>query len=84
MGRTSLLAMSRRPHPRFRLGPRRPGLRAETGELALVEASPEEHRELSRMAALPGKTWNPPALSGRLLLVRNNRQAVCYELPVEG
>ena len=30
-----------------------------------------------------GKTWNQPALAGRYLLVRNNRQAACYELPVE-
>ena len=53
----------------------------ERGDLFLVEANPAEHRELSRLSALHGKTWNPPALSGNLLLVRNNQEAVCYELP---
>jgi outer membrane protein assembly factor BamB len=57
-------------------------IQAESGELVLVEANPERHRELARFSALGGKTWNPPALSGRLLLVRNNREAACYRLPV--
>jgi outer membrane protein assembly factor BamB len=58
-------------------------IQAENGDVVLVEATPEEHRELARLAALPGKTWNPPALAGRYLLVRNNREAACYELPIE-
>jgi outer membrane protein assembly factor BamB len=58
-------------------------IQAENGEVVLVEATPERHRELARLSALDGKTWNPPALSGRLLLVRNNREAACYRLPVE-
>lgn len=57
-------------------------IQAENGDVVLVEASPEEHRELARLEALDGKTWNPPALSGRLLLIRNSREAACYELPV--
>lgn len=58
-------------------------IQAEGGDVVLVEATPEEHRELARLDALHGKTWNPPALAGRYLLVRNNREAACYELPVE-
>ena len=58
-------------------------IQAENGDVVLVEATAEEHRELARLSALKSKTWNPPALSGRLLLVRNNREAACYELPVE-
>ncbi len=58
-------------------------IQSEKGDVVLVEATPKEHRELSRLAALSGKTWNPPALAGRHLLVRNNREAACYELPVE-
>ena len=54
----------------------------EDGGVALVEATPTEHRELATLPALPGKTWNPPAISGQLLLVRNDREAVAYELPV--
>ena len=59
-------------------------IQAEKGDLVLVEARPEEHRELARLPAFDSKTWNPPALSGRLLLVRNNLEAACYELPLEG
>jgi outer membrane protein assembly factor BamB len=55
----------------------------ETGELALVEATSTAFHELSRLpAALTGKTWNNPALSGRHLLIRNAQEAACYELPL--
>lgn len=57
-------------------------IQSESGDVVLVAADPSEHRELARLAALSGKTWNPPALSGHLLLVRNNREAACYELPL--
>jgi outer membrane protein assembly factor BamB len=57
-------------------------LQAEDGEVVLLEATPEEHRKLAGLDALDGKTWNPPAVSGRLLLVRNELEAVAYELAV--
>jgi outer membrane protein assembly factor BamB len=57
-------------------------VQAEKGYVALVEASPERFRELHRLAALKGRTWNNPALAGRYLLVRKDRQAACYELPL--
>ncbi|MCA9231813.1 MAG: PQQ-like beta-propeller repeat protein [Planctomycetales bacterium] len=55
---------------------------AESGEAVLLEPSPEEARELTRFAALDGKTWNPPALAGEYLLVRNDKEAACYRLPL--
>jgi len=55
---------------------------AENGEVILVEITPKEAREVSRFAALTGKTWNPPALAGEYLLVRNDQEAACYRLPV--
>jgi outer membrane protein assembly factor BamB len=58
-------------------------VQTEDGELVLAEASPREHRELARFTAFDGKTWNPPALAGRLLLARNDREAAAFELPVE-
>ena len=54
----------------------------EKGDVVLVEPNPEEHKELARFSAIKGKTWNNPALAGPHLLVRNNQEAACYELPV--
>ncbi len=56
----------------------------ESGEVALVEARPAARRELGSFTALAGKTWNPPALAGSELFVRNDREAACYELPLAG
>jgi outer membrane protein assembly factor BamB len=54
-----------------------------TGELSLVEASPEKFRQLGRFQALDrGKTWNNLALAGPYLLVRNAAQAACLKLPL--
>ena len=53
----------------------------ETGEIALVEASPENYTELARFPAIEGQTWNPFALVGPYLIVRNEKEAACYELP---
>lgn len=54
----------------------------EDGELVLVEASPEQHRELGRTQALNGHTWNNLALYGDLLLVRNAQEAAAWRLPL--
>lgn len=53
---------------------------SEDGELALVEATPEEYRELVRFDSVPGKTWNVPAMSDGLLFVRNQTEMVAYDL----
>lgn len=53
----------------------------DPGDVVLVRANPRRHEELARIPALATMTWNTPALSGRTLLVRNNREAVCFELP---
>ena len=55
---------------------------AESGEVVLIEPVPQALRELTRFPALAGKTWNPPALAGEYLLVRNDREAACHRLPV--
>jgi outer membrane protein assembly factor BamB len=57
-------------------------IQAEDGDVILAEPSRSGPRELGRVAALPGKTWNNPALAGRFLLVRNDREAACYEVPL--
>lgn len=58
-------------------------VQAEKGDVVLVEPSPQECRELGRVHALSSKTWNNPALAGKYLLARNDREAVCYELTLE-
>lgn len=55
-------------------------VQSEPGFVALVEARPDAYRELGRIPALSSKTWNNPALAGPLLLVRNDQEAVCYDL----
>ncbi|MGH7140308.1 MAG: PQQ-binding-like beta-propeller repeat protein, partial [Pirellulales bacterium] len=57
-------------------------VQCEDGQIVLVAADPSAHRELARLAALADKTWNYPSLAGRLLLVRNDREAACLELPI--
>jgi outer membrane protein assembly factor BamB len=54
----------------------------EDGSVSMVEANPERYRELSRFQGLAGKTWNHPALAGPYLVVRNDREAACFELPL--
>jgi len=53
----------------------------ENGTVHACAASPDGFRELGQIAALSSKTWNQPAVAGRYLLVRNDREAVCWELP---
>lgn len=57
-------------------------VQSEDGEILLVEATPEEHRELASMQALSDKSWNQPTLVRRILLVRNHKEAAAYELPL--
>lgn len=57
----------------------------ERGELLLVECSPEKYNELASIRVLDesGVTWNNPALAGSYLLIRNDREAACYRLPLK-
>jgi len=56
-------------------------VQTEQGPIALVEANPTEYREAARLSGLNAKTWNTPALAGEFLLIRNDQEAVCYQLP---
>jgi hypothetical protein len=55
---------------------------AESGDIILLEPNPVESRELGRFSALKGKMWNPPALAGAYLVIRNDAEAACYRLPI--
>ncbi len=52
----------------------------ERGQLVLVRATPESHQELAALPAVSGRTWNNPALAQGILLVRNDREAVAFDL----
>jgi outer membrane protein assembly factor BamB len=56
-------------------------LMAETGELLLLQPTPDGPDELGRFRVFSDKTWNPVALSGDLLLARNDREAALLRLP---
>ena len=55
-------------------------VQTEDGEIVLVDPRPDAHHELARFRVFDQKTWNPPALAGRFLLVRTDTEAACYEL----
>jgi hypothetical protein len=61
-------------------------LDGETGELFLVEPSPEEFKPISNFEALEpkkkrgNKIWAPMALSDGLLIVRDQQEMKCFNL----
>ncbi len=57
---------------------------SEKGDLVLVDATPDGHHERGKLHVLDGdKTWNPPALVGNYVFVRNHEWMACYELPAD-
>ena len=52
----------------------------EQGELALVRADPKGHQEVTRFPAIDGKTWNHPAMSDGILLIRNTEEMAAFDL----
>lgn len=55
-------------------------LMAESGELVLLRPTPDVPNELARFRVFAAKTWNPIALAGDVLLVRNDQEAACLRL----
>ena len=56
-------------------------IQKESGGVVVVDASETEEIVRATIPALTSKTWNQPCLAGRLLLVRNDREIICFELP---
>jgi outer membrane protein assembly factor BamB len=53
---------------------------SDEGKIVLLEATPEELRELSRFQAIQGKTWNHPVIAHGKLYVRNGEEMACFDL----
>ena len=52
----------------------------ETGELALVHATPARFEELARVPGIEGRTWNVPAIEDGILLVRNASEMAAFDV----
>ena len=55
----------------------------DSGELALVKATPDAFTEVARFPALEGKIWNNPAIANGKLLVRNATQMAAYNIAAQ-
>ena len=53
---------------------------SEDGELAMVGATPDGFKELGRVPAITGKTWNHPVVVRDLVLVRNGEEMAAFRL----
>lgn len=53
---------------------------SEDGRLALIKAQPTKRKEIGSVEILEGRTWNNFVVVGGLLLARNDRWMVCYDL----
>ncbi|MDB4544845.1 PQQ-like beta-propeller repeat protein [Akkermansiaceae bacterium] len=54
-------------------------VQSETGEIYFAEMNSESEKVTREFEALDRRTWNHPALAGRILLVRNDREAIAFE-----
>jgi outer membrane protein assembly factor BamB len=52
----------------------------EEGQLVLVAATPERLREVAKVPAIEGETWNVPAFADGILLVRNTEEMAAFDL----
>ena len=55
----------------------------EAGDVVLVRATPEKLQEVARFTALTGKTWNIPAISDGVLLVRNEVEMAAFRIAAD-
>jgi outer membrane protein assembly factor BamB len=53
---------------------------SDSGDVALVKATPAQYTEVARFSALQGKTWNYPAIADGRLLVRNGTEMAAYDI----
>ncbi|HEX5071504.1 MAG TPA: PQQ-binding-like beta-propeller repeat protein, partial [Vicinamibacterales bacterium] len=56
---------------------------SEEGDLALVSATPDAFKEVAKVPAIDGKTWNHPVIVGDTLLVRNGETMAAFRLALK-
>jgi outer membrane protein assembly factor BamB len=54
-------------------------VQSEQGTISVISLNPEAEKVVNEFDALDHRTWNHPALAGRILLVRNDREAVAFK-----
>jgi outer membrane protein assembly factor BamB len=57
---------------------------SDKGELLLVEATPDEYRELATFQAMEGKAWTAPTLAGGRLYLRDHDEILALEMKASG
>lgn len=55
-------------------------IQTESGEIVFARPSPTGLHEVGQWPALERRTWNSPCLAGPYLILRNDKQAVCYKI----
>jgi len=55
-------------------------VQTEPGDVAFVAVHSDKFEELLKVPALASKSWNIPSIAGRYLAVRNDVEAIVYEL----
>ena len=53
---------------------------SDAGEIAMVQAKPDEYEELGRSQAITGKCWSTPAFSDGKLYIRSTTEGACFDL----
>ena len=56
-------------------------VQGEQGDISVLELNPGEEKIVLDFDALDQRTWNHPILAGRILLVRNDREAAAFRYP---
>ena len=52
----------------------------KTGELVMVQMTPDHYQELGRFTPLGGQSWTAPVVAAGKLIVRNTKTLACYDL----
>ncbi len=55
----------------------------EKGSCVLLEVSPEKSNILAEFPVIEGTTWNPLAIVGDHVFMRNGQEAACIKVPIE-